>query len=242
RYSSKGGGIPHAYLVDAETAEVHDSVSDGMRGFDLDLMEENLCGGLLDLDAEGALPSDLRPSDVGPYVRSRYEALWAEVTREEVLPVGERYRIQQRVRALNALGFSVDHIELLPTDAGEQVCLRAFVTDRRHHRDLLHSLTGLDPEEMQARIMLNEIQELRAALAAEQNRSTSLSAAAHQWLGQRYLPAVGRLTPLAKQDADATELYCQLLEHKWYLSEQAQHDVGHAVALQDFVDRFAAGD
>jgi hypothetical protein len=31
------------------------------------------------------------------------------------------------------------------------------------------------------------------------------------------------------------ELYCQVLEHKWYLSERAQRDVGHQAAIDDYL-------
>jgi hypothetical protein len=31
-----------------------------------------------------------------------------------------------------------------------------------------------------------------------------------------------------------------VLEHKWYLSEQAQRDVGLQVAIEDYVRRFQA--
>jgi hypothetical protein len=34
------------------------------------------------------------------------------------------------------------------------------------------------------------------------------------------------------------ELYCQVLEHKWYLSEKARRDVGHDVAVEDYVRSF----
>jgi hypothetical protein len=36
----------------------------------------------------------------------------------------------------------------------------------------------------------------------------------------------------------AAELYCQVLEHKWYLSEQARQDVGHQAATEDFIRQF----
>jgi hypothetical protein len=34
------------------------------------------------------------------------------------------------------------------------------------------------------------------------------------------------------------ELYCQRLEHTWYLSERARRDVGLAVAVEDYVKKF----
>lgn len=226
-----------AYLVDAETAEVRASVSDGMRTHDLDIMEENVQGGLLDLDALGALPEGVDVRGVGTHIRTTYAELWQQVTSEQLIPFGERFRIQERVRRLNELGFSVDEIVLEPSDAGANLRLRAQVTDRHFHRNMLHSLTGLDPEEMQARTMLNEIQELKAALSTKQQHSMTLSAAAHRWLREIYLPAVQSLRPLVEGGGEPAELYCQLLEHKWYLSERACSDVGHVAAAQDLLAR-----
>jgi hypothetical protein len=228
-----------AYLVDAETSEAYERDSDGMRQHDLDIMQENVCGGLLDLHAMDALPPHFPVYDIGPYIRGRYKALWHQVTHEEIIGLHERYRIEERVRALNDMGFSVEQIELLATEAGDQLRLRALVTDRNYHRDMLHSLTGLDPEEMQARQLLNEIHERRATLSARENRSMSLSAAAHAWLNETFRPTIARIAPALRDGMDPAEAYCQLLEHKWFMSERVQRDVGLAAAIEDFLRRFA---
>ncbi len=234
----RDAGALQAYLVDAETAEVHPQLSDGLREHDLDIMEENIYGALLDLAAMYALPPDYQVTDVGMEIRRRYRRLWHEITREELVPSGEHYRIRERVRSLNTLGFSVDEVELSAVDGGERLRLRAFVADRSFHRDLLHSLTGLEVEESQARQMVNEIQEVKATIARTENRSIPLSVAANRWLNEIYLPIVARLEALADDYTHPAELYCQLLEHKWYLSEKARRDVGHQAALLDFVRRF----
>ena len=39
----------------------------------------------------------------------------------------------------------------------------------------------------------------------------------------------------ARPVEEPPELYCQVLEHKWYLSERAQGDVGLKVALEDYL-------
>jgi hypothetical protein len=97
----------------------------------------------------------------------------------------------------------------------------------------------LETEEKQAQKMMNEIRELRASLSKEQNRSASLSVAAFKWLEDTYLPAVRQLQPLIdKNKADPAELYCNILEHKWYLSERAQRDVGHQAAITDYLKNF----
>lgn len=71
-----------------------------------------------------------------------------------------------------------------------------------------------------------------------------MEAVAYYWLGQVYKPVIEQLKPILedpahpKYNADPIELYCQILEHKWYLSERAQHDVGHFAAVEDFVNQF----
>ncbi len=236
----RDAGALQAYLVDAETSAIHPSLSDGQRAYDLEIMEENVYGALADIAALGALPPNFPVSEIGRDIRARYESLWQEITGEEVVAPDDHYRIQARIRALNALGFSVDEVELRPTETGEQLRLRAFVADRNFHRDLLHSLTGLEAEELQARLMVNEIQERKATLTRTHNRSTPLSVAAHSWLTEVYLPMIEPLKPLMDSQTHPAQLYCQLLEHKWYLSEQAQHDVGHRTALEDYLKRFGA--
>ena len=88
--------------------------------------------------------------------------------------------------------------------------------------------------------MMNEIQELRATLSQINNRSIVLGTAALQWLDEIYNPVVARLESLKDKHTTLAELYCQLLEHKWYLSEQAHHDVGHFAAAEDFIQKFSA--
>ena len=62
--------------------------------------------------------------------------------------------------------------------------------------------------------------------------------AAFRWQSERWTPTVARLAPLVGPDADPVELYCQVLEHKWYLSERAKKDVGLEPAVTDYLKRF----
>ncbi len=239
----RDAGALRAYLVDAETAEFHERrLSPTLRFHDLQIMEDNVNGELVDLKAEGLLPveeTSVPLSDTGTYIRLRYRDLWEEISREVILQPGETYRIQERIKALNDLGFSVRDVLLEQTRQGEQLRLRAVVTDRNFHHDQLQSLTGLEAEEMQARKMMNEIQEQKATLSRENNRSTPLSVAAFHWLEHTYLPATERLAKLVSGEMSLAELYCQVLEHKWYLSEKAGRDIGHQTAMDDYIRLFA---
>jgi hypothetical protein len=234
----RDAGELQSTLVDAETSEAHESLSDGQRRQDLMIMEENVSGELGDLAAMVELPPALAAFDTGEHIRQRYERLWAEISREVVLTPTERWRIHERIRALNELGFSVSEVELHATGDGQRLRMRTIVTDRDYHRRTLHSLTGIVAGDRQAALMLNEIRELRATLQKEGDPGMPMSVAAYAWLEQRWRPAIERLKPLIGPEVDAAEIYCQVLEHKWYLSERAARDVGLDTAIEDYMKRF----
>jgi hypothetical protein len=209
-------------------------------------MEENITGDLIDLETTGLLSASqvaegIPLDDTGAYIRLRYQQLWEEITQEVVISPNEHYRIQERIRAMNELGFSVGEVELSGEEGANLLHLRVVVTDRNFHRDQLFGLTGLEVEDKQAVRMMNEIQELKATLSQSDNRSTPLSVAAYHWMEHIYRPTIERLKPLVSNQMSPAELYCQMLEHKWYLSERAQRDVGHQVATQDYIRHFSSG-
>lgn len=232
-------GALRAYLVDAETAEIYsDHMSPTLRHHDLEIMEDNVNGEMADLVSID-LPSNIPGFDeTGAYIRLKYQKLWEEITHEDIIKSEEHYRIQERIRALNDLGFSIGDVELVNTAEGDQLRLRVLVTDQNFHRDLLMNLTGLEAEEMQARKLMNEIHEHKAMLSREKNRSTPISVASYDWLENIYRPTLDRLQPYLGGDMSHAELYCQVLEHKWYMSEVAQHDVGHQIASEDYINIF----
>jgi hypothetical protein len=60
---------------------------------------------------------------------------------------------------------------------------------------------------------------------------------AHRWVREVFRPTV-RLVPADQRGLmDAAQVYHEVLEHRWYLSERAQHDVGVDAAVQDYVTR-----
>ena len=238
----RDAGALQAYLVDAETAEIHTGYfPPALRFHDLQIMEQNLAGEFSELRASGMLSMidmSVPSSEASDYILDRYQRLWEEITRDDVINPGEHFRIQERIRALNELGFSVGDVELASLENGSQLRLHVITTDRYFHRDQILNLTGLDMEERQARIMMNEIQELRATLSQSSARNIPLNVAAYHWLENIYQPVVERLKPLIDQNTTIAELYCQVLEHKWYLSERAQRDVGHQAAVEDYLGQF----
>jgi uncharacterized protein DUF4032/lipopolysaccharide kinase (Kdo/WaaP) family protein len=97
-----------AYLVDAETGELHPDLSDGQRAYDLDTAKGNLFGEMLDLQAGGFMDPELDPIPIVEGLLERYDSLWSELTGVEDFTTDEMWRIQMRIERLNDLGFDVD--------------------------------------------------------------------------------------------------------------------------------------
>ncbi|MFI5261225.1 MAG: DUF4032 domain-containing protein [Candidatus Limnocylindrales bacterium] len=225
----RDGQTLQAHLVDAETSEVHERLSDGQRAFDLDLMVENVTGDLADLAAIGGrglegLDDDIATAEL---VADRYRALWDELHREEPVGEDERYRVEARLRRLNELGFVVDEVSLEAAAPGESRRLKVAVADRRYHAERLRQATGLEVGEGQARILLND---LIACLGAAGEGETP-AGVGRRWLRTTFEPAVVRLRATLGDDLDPVQAYCDLLEVRWLLSEAAGHNVGDDVAL-----------
>jgi len=239
----RDGNLVQAYLVDAETAELHPSLSDGQRAYDLDVLVENVAFGLADLAAMHDRPDLLDDAfEAAESVRDRYLRLWEELAAAIDVLAGqdERFEIAARVRRLNDLGFAVAEIELEPGPEG-RVRLRACVANRRFHAGELERLTGVRALEGQARLLLNDLHEYGAWLERAERRSLAQDEAARRWLADVYEPALTRLSVVVGPGGDAVQAYCDVLETKWLQSEQARRDVGLEKALEAYVASGAAG-
>jgi tRNA A-37 threonylcarbamoyl transferase component Bud32 len=241
----RDAGALQAYLVDAETCEFHlPPLSPMLRYHDLEIVEENIFGELTDLQMNDELSEGYPVEKIGVYIQQAYRNLWEELNREVVFSQNESFRIEERIRAINSLGFSVKDIELKKVEAGNQLKLRVFVSDRNFHRNQLFEITGLKGEERQAQQILNEINEIRANMVQSDSENSSMIAVTNYWMKNIYCPVVEKLLSIvdskAKTDDDRVllELYCQVLEHKWYLSERMQHDVGHQTAVDDYIQQY----
>jgi len=232
----RDAGALSAYLVDAETGELHPQLSDGQRAHDLDIARDNLAGELLDLEAAELLPADIDPADTADDVAARYESLWTELTREEVFPADQRHVLHERLRRLNDLGFDVEEIRLVRTSEGVRMKLTPQVVEPGHHRRRLLSLTGLDVQENQARRLLNDLAGFRAAMEAEAGRPIPESVAAYRWLAEVFEPTVAAVPTELHGRREPAELFHEVLEHRWFLSEQAGEDVGLDKAAASYAE------
>jgi hypothetical protein len=104
-----------------------------------------------------------------------------------------------------------------------------------HHRHRLLRLTGLDAQENQARRMLNDLARFREALERKEKRPISESVVASRWRQEVFEPTMAAVPEDLWARLPAAEVFHQVLEHRWFLSERAGKDVGIAEAVRSYV-------
>ncbi|MEV3855891.1 DUF4032 domain-containing protein [Streptomyces sp. NPDC050095] len=229
----RDAGAYAAYLVDAETGEMHPELSQGQRAYDIDLARVNISGEMLDLEASGALHPSIDPIGFGTEIEQRYTNLWSELTRTSVYPAGKHHYMERRIRRLNDLGFDVAEMQISRSPQGDAVTFVPKVVDAGHHQRQLLRLTGMDAEENQARRLLGDLESWMATQTDAPDARPEVLA--HRWVRDVFRPTVRAVRDRISSPADPAELYHELLEHRWYLSERAQHDIGLDAAAADYV-------
>jgi hypothetical protein len=230
----RDAGALAAYLVDTETGELHPTLSDGQRAYDLQIAEENVTGELLDIGEELGRP-EIRAEETAAELVARYESLWAELTSDEVFGTEERFKIEEKLRRLNELGFDVEELELVADAEGYRLHLNPRVVEPGHHRRRLLVLTGLHAQENQARRLLNDLARFREALERKEGRPVPETIVAYRWLAQVFEPVIATVRPELWGKREAAEVFHEILEHRWYLSQAAGRDVGIKRAARDYV-------
>ncbi|MGY1835408.1 DUF4032 domain-containing protein [Blastococcus sp. SYSU DS0510] len=231
-----------AYLVDAETAERHPRLSPGQRRYDVDLARERVGAELLDLQFGGLLPEGIDPIEVAESLSPRYELLWEEVTREEVFRTDEqRYRVAERLQRLNELGFDAGEVELRTTDEGTRLRVQTRVAEPGHNRRELFRLTGLEVQERQAQRLLNDVRAFRAYLEQKSGQPVPETIAGHRWLAEVYQPVVDAIPDHLRGRLEPAEVFHEVLEHRWFLSEKAGRDVGTTKAARSYFENVLPG-
>jgi hypothetical protein len=231
---SRDGQILQAWLVDAETSEVHPTLSRGQRQHDLDIAVENVAGGMVDLAERLGRPEALQDTLIAEaqQVQVQYDSLWELLHAEPVFGFSDRYRVEGTIRRLNELGFAVDELSLQPDSADpSRLRLHVAVGDRRYHAQLLHDLTGLDVGEGQARILLGDLRAYQAQLCREVGHDVDERTAARLWVIEVLTPYEQLAHEAAHHKGTPIQAYCDLLEVRWLLSEKDAHDVGTNRAL-----------
>lgn len=231
----RDAGSLAAYLVDAETSEMHPQLSRGQRMHDITIATENIAGELMDLQAGGYLSAEDDPVETAMALQPRYESLWAELTDDEVYPSAESYRIEERVRRLNSLGFDVSEIGIRTEDAGRKLRFETHIVEPGHHARRVYALTGLRVQENQARLILSDLARFRAKWIEGVEHDIPEDLAARRWLDEKFYGVLSMIPRDLRGKMPDAELFHEVAEHRWLMSEKLGKDVGRQAAVEDYI-------
>ncbi|MET0735661.1 MAG: DUF4032 domain-containing protein [Microbacterium sp.] len=230
----RDAGAFAAYLVDAETGELHESgLTRGQREHDLDVARTNIAGEIMDLEAGGRLEGGVDAIAIADGIVSSYHALWAALTAPESFGASEAWRLTERVQKLNDLGFDIGEMSIEQAADGTRVSIQPKVVDAGHHQRRLIRLTGLDVEENQARRLLNDLDEFRVRVS---RLGDDEEMAAHEWLTRVFEPVVRAIPWDLRAKLEPAEVFHQVLEHRWYMSQALGRSAPLAEVLTSYID------
>ncbi|WP_439591975.1 DUF4032 domain-containing protein [Microbacterium sp.] len=229
----RDAGAFAAYLVDAETGELHEAgLTRGQREHDIDVARTNIAGEIMDLEAGGRLEGGVDAVAIADGIVSSYHSLWEALTEAETFKTSESWRITERVRHLNDLGFDIGEMSIEQAPDGTKVSIQPKVVDAGHHQRRLIRLTGLDVEENQARRLLNDMDEFRARVS----RLDDEEMVAHEWLTRVFEPVVRAIPWDLRAKLEPAEVFHQVLEHRWYMSQAQGKSAPLAEVLSSYID------
>ena len=224
-----------AYLVDAETGEFQKTLSDGQREHDLEIAHFNVAAELEDLALSGVLYAGMDPIRASNALIKRYHRLWAALKERQVLDPKDRHAVERAMRQLHDLGFAVEEVSVQLEDGNESSGKLYFtpkLVAAGYHKNRLRELMGLDTEELQAKRLLASFDRYRGR---EKSPKPPVHDSARRWLEEVFNPTVALIPVELQGRIEVAQFFHEALEHRWYLSEKAGHDVGLEFAAQSYV-------
>ena len=222
-----------AYLVDAETGEFQKTLSDGQREHDLDIVHFNVAAELEDLALSGVLYPGMEPVRASDAVIRRYRRIWAALKERQLLDPKDRHAVERAMRQLHDLGFAVEEVAITIDGDTQMISFQPKLVAAGYHSQRLRDLTGLETEELQAKRLLASFDRYNAR---ENKLGNSIQEMAKKWISEVFEPVIGRVPDDMRGRVERAQMFHEILENRWYLSEKAGYDVG----LEEATDNYCA--
>ena len=222
-----------AYLVDAETGEFQTKLSDGQREHDLDIALFNVAAELDDLQIAGVLQKDMDPIRASEGLIKRYRRLWKALKEPQMLDPNDRHAVERAMRALQDLGFAVEEVEVSISGDKQELKFQPKLVAAGYHQQRLLELLGIQAEELQAKRLLASFDRFRGREAAPK---PPVHDSARRWLRDTYHHVMNQVPLELRDRVEQTQMFHEILEHRWYLGEKAGHDLGLDYATKDYIE------
>jgi hypothetical protein len=152
---------------------------------------------------------------------------------ESSFSADERWKVEERIERLNNLGFEVGEITISADLNGARLSVQPKVVDAGHYSRKIMRLTGMDVQENQARRLINDIQQYRVMTDRAAVPQTVI---AHDWMTHVFQPTINAVPAELMGKLEPAELFHQILDHRWFISEQAGRDIPTEEAVASFVE------
>ena len=223
-----------AYLVDAETGEFQSVLSDGQREHDLEIALFNVAAELEDLAVAGVLHPGMDPIRASQGVISRYRRLWKALKEPQILDPKDRHAVEKAMRTLQDLGFAVEEVEVTMDGELGKLKFSPRLVAASYHQARLKETLGLDAEELQAKRLLASFDRFRSREAKSGDSDDVL---ARRWLTEVFDHVMNQVPADLRGRVEPAQMFHEILEHRWYLGEQAGKDLGIDFATQEYVSK-----
>lgn len=221
-----------AYLVDAETGEFQKTLSDGQREHDLDIAMFNVAAELEDLSLSGVLYPGMDPVRAAEAVIRRYRRIWATLKERQLLDPKDRHAVERAMRALHDLGFAVEEVSITIDGDTQMLSFQPKLVAAGYHTARLREIMGLETEELQAKRLLASFDRY---CAREEKFGASITEMAKTWFLEVFEPIINRVPESMRGRVEHAQMFHEILENRWYLSEQRGVDVGLEFAADNYV-------
>jgi hypothetical protein len=220
-----------AYLVDAETGEFQKTLSDGQREHDLEIVHFNVAAELEDLALSGVLYPGMEPVRASEAVIRRYRRIWSALKERQLLDPTDRKAVERAMRQLHDLGFAVEEVSVTIDGDTKMLSFQPKLVAAGYHTQRLRELTGLETEELQAKRLLASFDRYRAR---ENTTGMTVNEMAKKWLTEVFEPIINRVPADMRGRVERAQMFHEILENRWYLSEKVGHDVGLEEATDNY--------
>ena len=222
-----------AYLVDAETGEFQKTLSNGQREHDLEIALFNVAAELEDLSLSGVLTPGMDPVRAAEAVIRRYRRIWAALKERQLLDPKDRHAVEGAMRVLHDLGFAVEEVSITIDGDTQMLSFQPKLVAAGYHTARLRELMGLDTEELQAKRLLASFDRYRAR---EEKTGASVNELAKSWFTEVFEPIINRVPAELRGRVEHAQMFHEILENRWYLSEKKGIDVGLEFATDNYVN------
>jgi hypothetical protein len=220
-----------AYLVDAETGEFQEQLTDGQREHDLEIALFNVAAELEDIIASGVELPGVDPIRSSEAVIRRYRRLWAMLKDPQILDPSDRHAVERAMRNLQDLGFAVEEVEIALDGEKGVLKFSPKLVAAGYHASRLKEILGIDAEEFQAKRLLASFDRYRA----RQKPPKSVEESARVWLSDVYEHVLSLVPQELKGRVEPAQMFHEILEHRWYLGEKNGIDLGLENAAYDYI-------